>query len=605
MTTTKACMAALIATVSLAVGAPAEAAGDDPIHRVAVVVGANAGHSAAPPLRFAHRDATRVADTLRELGGFAADDTHLLLDPEPGALLSVLDRALADAEGAQTLLLLYYSGHADEAAVYPAGERLPLDALRERIDDPRVTVRVGIVDACGGGQWTGAKGLTPGAPFEVPAPLELASAGSVLIASSSGSQSAHELEALGGSLFTHHLVQGLRGGADDSGEGEITVAEAFAYARAATVKDAVLQLGGADQDPSFHVDLRGRQDLVLTRVDAGPSVVEVQQAQGPLELVDLHTSVTILSLEPGVRAIELALPPGRYLLRRRGGDGQYAAELTLALGERRVITEEQLELVAVGDRSAKGGEPRGVAFFDLPPRHAEIRGRIRPWVFGDFETRVVLGADPGALRSGILGAEEDAAIGVSDRVQVLLPGMLRAGLGPERGGVVWGGLRSAGFTMTFDEEDALRLEPTATLGLGADLRGRGAVAPIAGFALGTLPGRGLRLDGARLDLYGAVTAPGPRVRAALPIGVGAVLGPAGEVRPELGLGSVATPGGMRLPLLQVLVDGDLGLYVDGYAAARWSLGARPVSGVPEAVGMIGVTVLAAPPERAGRKGRSR
>lgn len=82
--------------------------------------------------------------------------------------------------------LFYYSGHADTGALYPNGKPLPLAALRERLDDPRATVRVGIIDACRGGGWTRAKGLTSEPPFEVGLPLALSSEGSVLLASSSG-----------------------------------------------------------------------------------------------------------------------------------------------------------------------------------------------------------------------------------------------------------------------------------------------------------------------------------------------------------------------------------------------------------------------------------
>ena len=67
--------------------------------------------------------------------------------------------------------------------------------MRARLESPAATVRVGIVDACRGGGWTRAKGVT-GEALEIRPPLELSSEGSALLASSSGVESAHESEAL-------------------------------------------------------------------------------------------------------------------------------------------------------------------------------------------------------------------------------------------------------------------------------------------------------------------------------------------------------------------------------------------------------------------------
>jgi hypothetical protein len=56
----------------------------------------------------------------------------------------------------------------------------------------------------------------------------------VLIASSSGVEKARESERVYGSFFTHHLVAALRGAADRSGDGVVTLTDPFAYARERT-----------------------------------------------------------------------------------------------------------------------------------------------------------------------------------------------------------------------------------------------------------------------------------------------------------------------------------------------------------------------------------
>src|SRR5438045_311950 len=73
------------------------------------------------------------------------------------------------------------------------------------------------------------------------------------------------LDAIGGSYFSHHLASGLLGGADKSGDGQVTLFEAYAYAYDRTVADTAESAAGA-QHPTFSYDLAGNGDLVLTDV---------------------------------------------------------------------------------------------------------------------------------------------------------------------------------------------------------------------------------------------------------------------------------------------------------------------------------------------------
>lgn len=204
-------LAALAALALTADAVPAE-------RRIAVVVGSNRAVAGRAELRYAHDDARALADVLVEAGQFAPADVHVLLDPSPDAVLAALDEARALAADAHAMVLFYYSGHADDHALYPGGAPLPLDALKVRLADERVGVRVGVIDSCRGGGWTRAKGLAVTKPFAVGLPA-LSSEGMALLASSSGLEDAHEAEALQGSFFTHHLVAGLRGAADQTGDG--------------------------------------------------------------------------------------------------------------------------------------------------------------------------------------------------------------------------------------------------------------------------------------------------------------------------------------------------------------------------------------------------
>ncbi len=340
----------LVLVLCLFLLAPAVASADE-VRRVAIVIGANAAPTGRKPLRFAYEDAQHIAEVL-SLAGFAKADIHVLRDPEPTAILATLDDVLRALGGRPSQLVFYYSGHADTQSLYPAGKPLDLDQLRERLDSARATVRIGIIDACRGGGWTGAKGLSPTEPFEVHLPM--ANEGSVLIASSSGLEDAHESENLRGSFFTHHWVAGLRGAGDHDNDGSITLGEAFAYAKELTVRDTAMQTS-TPQHPSFQFNLRGTNDLTLVTL-AGTSLLTVDQTVGPLQLVHLESGVVVLEVPRGKRRMKLAIPPGRYLVRREAAAKVYAREITIAAGQQTQLDEEELTLVGASQLSAKGVE---------------------------------------------------------------------------------------------------------------------------------------------------------------------------------------------------------------------------------------------------------
>lgn len=328
--------------------------------RMAVVVGSNGAAEGRPALRYAHEDARRVAEVLVQVGEFRAEHVKLLLDPSPEALLAAVDERITalQRQPGETLLLFYYSGHADPRSLYPGGKALAVEELRKRVDSPAATVRLGIIDACSGGGWTQAKGLQPEPrPFQVHVPMVVRSEGSVLLASSSGLENAHEAETLHGSFFTHHLVAGLRGAADQTGDGEVSVVEAFSYARERTVRDTAL-MGISPQHPSFEFNLRGRADLALTRVGSAASLLRLQQTRGPLTVMQAGSGGQVAELAQGERQALLALPPGRYLIVRKDEGGQTRArEVALREGETVTLEEDSLEPVGYATLSLKGGAP--------------------------------------------------------------------------------------------------------------------------------------------------------------------------------------------------------------------------------------------------------
>jgi Caspase domain len=354
-------LATLLVTPGLALSLALAAGGIEPSAgaRVAVVVGSNVAASGGNTLRYAHQDANALASVLVSNGGFEADDVAVLLDARPEAVLAELERARARlrSRGGRGILLFYYSGHADERALYPGGAPMSFEALRAQLGDEGVGVRIGIIDACRGGGWTQAKGLAPTAPFAVGL-AGLSSEGTALLASSSGLEDSHETDQLRGSFFTHHLVAGLRGAADQSGDGQVSLTEAFAYASRFTVRDTATRTP-VPQHPSFDLRLRGRQDVVLTSVGPATTQLLLAQTVGPLEVVQLSTGVTVVEGTPGEQVLRLALPPGAYLVRRVRGAEVLSREVQVVAGQATTLEESALTLVGTAALAPKGDAPEG------------------------------------------------------------------------------------------------------------------------------------------------------------------------------------------------------------------------------------------------------
>src|SRR6266545_1556512 len=150
-------------------GAAAQPAAADPA-AFALVVGSNAGGTGQAPLRYAQDDASRMAEVLRDLGGYAADHIQLVLDPTRTQMVAALDlltaHAVAEAgAGRQPRVFFYYSGHARSDALILGDDEFPLAELRERLVGLSGGLTVVVLDACQSGAFSRVKGAEPSADF--------------------------------------------------------------------------------------------------------------------------------------------------------------------------------------------------------------------------------------------------------------------------------------------------------------------------------------------------------------------------------------------------------------------------------------------------------
>ena len=393
-------------------------AGD--VRRLALLVSHHDGGVDTEPLQYVERDARKLRDVLVEIGGFSADDTTLLLEPSADAVVEALRRVEArvveaEAAGDRTLLLFYYSGHAASGEMRLGESRLDLQSLRRMLSTSAADVRIGLLDACQSGAITRLKGGTRGPSFVVDVEPERTSTGYVLITSSSGDEASQESEALRGSFFTHYLVSGLRGAADRSGDAQVTLDEAYAYAYDRTVTHTTGTRGGT-QHPTYTYDLRGNGAVVLTRLEHQGALVFAEAAAGRYLVYDLGRDAVVGELEKrSGRRAALAVPAGRYAIKKRAADHLLLQELDIAPKQRHAVQEAAFREVAFAEDITKG--PSWIRRQRTARRTFGLAVRGGYQAFFDSATRDSL-FHPGAM----FGVRLDATNLVAPNVSVHLDG---------------------------------------------------------------------------------------------------------------------------------------------------------------------------------------
>jgi len=358
--------------------------------RFALLVGNSDGGSRYEPLRYVRNDIREMKSALTQYCGFDEQNIVTAVNRSPRDV----DRLLAEfkprleSSGEATLFLFYYTGHAEGEELMMGDRAYPLSDFRKRFAEVGARVRIAVFDACQSGSFTRTKGGTLAPPFlfrEEPA-VE----GQVVLYSSSASENSQESDIYGNSVFTFHFVNALRGCGDVSGDGKVTLSEAYQYSFGQTVSSTAHSAGGV-QHPGYRFDIRGEGNVVLADLTMRSSgLVLDSDIAGNITILDRNRDlVTELKKEGTGRAL-IALNPGFYSIVSNTGDA--------ILKTNARVDREGVSVVKRSDfKRTKGflARPKGVAaggtrlglkvsggyrFLDLSALSGEIHNRV-----GDYK----------------------------------------------------------------------------------------------------------------------------------------------------------------------------------------------------------------------------
>ncbi len=203
----------------------------------AVIIGVSS-YNHMPVLRYPDDDAYRIYAFLKSPEGGALSDDHMRILIDEDATKQNIKNTMKDIygkAGPNDLVLLYFSGHGLKGAFLPidfdgVNNKLFHDEINAILDRSPAKYKLCIADACHSGSLLAMRGgKEPNVLSKYYESLARARSGTALIMSSKSDETSLESSGLRQGVFSHFLIRGLKGEADDNDDKVVTVEELFHF----------------------------------------------------------------------------------------------------------------------------------------------------------------------------------------------------------------------------------------------------------------------------------------------------------------------------------------------------------------------------------------
>ncbi len=358
---------ALVLAIVVGLTGPATAAVPT-LQRLVLAIGANDGGPRRATLRYANTDARALARVMVDLGGVSPGDAVVVENATRRtfevAMKQLAERVrIAKTTGKRVEVLVYYSGHSDEEGLLLGRAKIPYRRVRKAVEALPADVRLAVVDSCAAGALTRTKGGKRRPPFLIDTSTTVS--GHAFLTSSSEDEVAQESDRIGGSFFTHYLISGLRGAADVSRDGKVTLNEVYRYAYDETLARTERTRSGP-QHAAYDIQLAGTGDLVLTDVRATSARLALAPALSGRFFVRDDKGRLVAELRKSARrSTELGLSPGRYVVTAHLREGVYGARVVLARGSKTRLKRSDMSKVALERTVARGSHPHEIVIEEV------------------------------------------------------------------------------------------------------------------------------------------------------------------------------------------------------------------------------------------------
>ncbi len=288
------------------------------VRRFGLFIGANNGGDTRQKLLYAGDDATAMSNTMRDIGGIDPPDNILLIDPDSNEILEKLREMSREINRVETLVrrtevMFYYSGHSDENGILLSDNQIRYKTIRDMLEASGADVVIAVLDSCSSGAFTRTKGGQRRSPFLIDESSTME--GHAFLTSSSETELSQESDRIGASFFTHYLITGLRGAADNTRDGRVTLNEVYQHTYQETLSKTESTIGGP-QHPAYEIQLTGTGDLVLTDLTVPTSALQLSgELAGRFSVRNRQDRLVAEFTKPEGDTLKLALPSGAYTIR--------------------------------------------------------------------------------------------------------------------------------------------------------------------------------------------------------------------------------------------------------------------------------------------------
>lgn len=380
---------------------PGQAPDKTVIKRFAMAVGANNGGKDRVLLHYAVSDAQAMLNVFEDLGGVDGEDILLLEEPdvrtfytEMGKLQSRIEKSRIDY--ARTEFIFYYSGHSDEDSILLGDEKISHENLRDTINGINADVRIAILDSCASGAFTRIKGGKKRLPFLMDSAYNMR--GFAVMTSSSANEASQESDLIRSSFFTHYLISGMRGAADMTQDGRVTMNEAYQFAFNETLAKTTKTISGP-QHPFTDIQMSGTGDVVMTDVRRASAILVLsEQIFGQIFIHDRNDRLVVELTKPPGRTIELGLEEGRYRVINIPEAGVFESRIELTKGDEYKLTPSEF-----AETDVEYTTPRGQRAEQIK-KHTVLQGKSTYRIFGEASSKSTdISGEYGLLLGGSFG----------------------------------------------------------------------------------------------------------------------------------------------------------------------------------------------------------
>lgn len=211
---------------------------ENPTKIWAVIVGV-ATYDHMPPLNYTDDDAYKMYAFLRSPEGGGVPDEQLKVLVDEGAtrknILKNMTMLFENADS-NDVILFYFSGHGLKNAFLPMDfdghlNKVKHSEIKEIFKNCKAKYKLCIADACHAGGLTGAKDITASGSSYYYEAFKDAKGGTAFMLSSKAEEISIENAGLRQGIFTHFLIKGLKGNADQDENKLITISEVYEYVK--------------------------------------------------------------------------------------------------------------------------------------------------------------------------------------------------------------------------------------------------------------------------------------------------------------------------------------------------------------------------------------